>query len=264
MHRSVILCAGLTLLTLLALLPLTAQARGPARSSLRASVPRSPGLTKRIFGLGHPRYVKQALKQAKQLSGKQRNQVLMGAFRTGLRKGNLSVYSARKLSKAMGKHKQDYSLRLYARFHQPGLTAKQARTLAKATRTHKANNTLLRRFARARIKTGLSLKDTIRAAKGTTYVGAHNSILDAFKAHHDGKLNRSQLKQLRKARAVAGSSSSSSDDGYSTMNIGGMNMGGVSMGGVGVGGVQVGNMRVGGVNTGGVSFGGVNSGGFNY
>ena len=229
----------------------------------RGSVPQDPGLIKRIFGRGHPAQVSDALRQARGLSGAARDKALMGAFRAGLRQGNLSVYSARRLAKAMGNGSRDYSLRLFARYHQPTLTTKQAVSLAKTTYSHAGNNKLLERFAGARIKTGLSLGDTIKLSKATTYVGPANRILDAYKAQHDGNLTKSQLRKLGRSRAVAASSSSSSDDdGF--MNVGGVNVGGINMGGMHTGGVKVGNMNVGGVSVGGTSFGGVSVGGINF
>ena len=255
MQRSLVASLGISVL--LALAPLTGETRQPSRSA----VPKSPGFFKRMLGMGHPGHVRQALKQIRGQQGAARDQVLTSAFRSGIRKGDLSVHSATRLAKKMSKGTRDRMLRVYARHYEPELSVKQVRKLASTTHTHGANNRLLERFANARIKTGLSMAGAIKLSKATTYVGPANRILDAYKAHNEGKLTKRQLKKLRRSRAVPSSGSSSSDDGYSVMNVGGVNIGGVTIGGASYGGVKVGNMNVGGVNVGGTSFGGVSAGG---
>jgi hypothetical protein len=196
----------ITLIGVLALVGLASQAEARDRT-----VPRDPGIFKRMFNRGHPSYVQQAFRQAKRADSKQQaDRILRSALSTGLKRGDLSVYSAIRL--------------------------------AKKTQNHGAHNSILKTFYRVN-RSALSSKQVIRLAKAATRGGSHNGILSNFKrytAAHGGSAKT--LKRLDGARYVpsasSGSSSSSSDDGYGGVSIGINPRGGVepviNMGGMGV------------------------------
>jgi hypothetical protein len=170
----------------------------------------------------------------------------MGAFRAGIRRGELSVDSACHLARATSDGARDHDLRLFARYHKQGLTTKQVLGLASATCCHEGTNALLERFARARIKTGLPLGEVIELSAAATRVEPTNRILDAFAEHHAGTLTPGQREALAHAHAVSSGT---------FVNVGGVTVGS-GFGGPSVGGVEVGPLRIGGISSGGGNLGG--------